>query len=155
MKIWKAKNTYGLEVKELLFTEIIFTLYYRFVCNLDDKKIDADGEKIRHGGDGYIGKRYWRYDKMMEHDELMHPVLLTKKYENINGGLRINVAIEKGYDGIDCIICETKEKFDKLQLIQWGDASNHFITEKCMEPQEYKKDTREWHLKMAWDRYSK
>ena len=38
MKIWKAKNTYGLEVKELLFTEIIFTLYYRFVCNLDDKK---------------------------------------------------------------------------------------------------------------------
>ena len=91
----------------------------------------------------------------MEHDELMHPVLLTKKYENINGGLRINVAIEKGYDGIDCIICETKEKFDKLQLIQWGDASNHFITEKCMEPQEYKEDTREFHLKGAWDRYSK
>ena len=47
------------------------------------------------------------------------------------------------------------DNFDKLQLIQWGDASNHFITEKCMEPQEYKKDTREWHLKMAWDRYSK
>tara|TARA_B100000282_G_C31681673_1_gene467028 strand:+ start:695 stop:1135 length:441 start_codon:yes stop_codon:yes gene_type:complete len=146
MKIWKAKNNYGLEVKELLFTEITFTLYYRFVCNLDDKKIVADGETL---------SRYPRWDKMMEHDELMHPVLLTKKYENINGGLRINVAIEKGYDGIDCIICETKEKFDKLQLIQWGDASNHFITEKCMEPQEYKEDTREFHLKDAWDRYSK
>lgn len=146
MKIWKAKNNYGLEVKELLFTEITFTLYYRFVCNLDDKKIVADGETL---------SRYPRWDKMMEHDELMHPVLLTKKYENINGGLRINVAIEKGYDGIDCIICETKEKFDKLQLIQWGDASNHFITEKCMEPQEYKKDTREGHLKRAWDMYSK
>lgn len=146
MKIWKAKNNYGLEVKELLFTEISFTLYYRFVCNLDDKKIVADGETL---------SRYPRWDKMMEHDELMHPVLLTKKYENINGGLRINVAIEKGYDGIDCIICETKEKFDKLQLIQWGDASNHFITEKCMEPQEYKKDTREGHLKRAWDMYSK
>lgn len=146
MKIWKAKNNYGLEVKELLFTEITFTLYYRFVCNLDDKKIVADGETL---------SRYPRWDKMMEHDELMHPVLLTKKYENINGGLRINVAIEKGYDGIDCIICETKEKFDKLQLIQWGDASNHFITEKCMEPQEYKEDTREFHLKGAWDRYSK
>ncbi len=146
MKIWKAKNNYGLEVKELLFTEITFTLYYRFVCNLDDRKIVADGETL---------SRYPRWDKMMEHDELMHPVLLTKKYENINGGLRINVAIEKGYDGIDCIICETKEKFDKLQLIQWGDASNHFITEKCMEPQEYKEDTREFHLKGAWDRYSK
>lgn len=146
MKIWKAKNNYGLEVKELLFTEITFTLYYRFVCNLDDKKIVADGETL---------SRYPRWDKMMEHDELMHPVLLTKKYENLNGGLRINVAIEKGYDGIDCIICETKEKFDKLQLIQWGDASNHFITEKCMEPQEYKEDTREFHLKDAWDRYSK
>ena len=146
MKIWKAKNNYGLEVKELLFTEITFTLYYRFVCNLDDKKIVADGETL---------SRYPRWDKMMEHDELMHPVLLTKKYENLNGGLRINVAIEKGYDGIDCIICETKEKFDKLQLIQWGDASNHFITEKCMEPQEYKKDTREGHLKRAWDMYSK
>tara|TARA_B100000123_G_C25700954_1_gene415274 strand:+ start:784 stop:1224 length:441 start_codon:yes stop_codon:yes gene_type:complete len=146
MKIWKAKNNYGLEVKELLFTEITFTLYYRFVCNLDDKKIVADGETL---------SRYPRWDKMMEHDELMHPVLLTKKYENINGGLRINVAIEKGYDGIDCIICETKEKFDKLQLIQWGDASNHFITEKCMEPQEYKEDTREFYLKDAWDRYSK
>tara|TARA_B100001113_G_scaffold347033_1_gene338773 strand:- start:38 stop:478 length:441 start_codon:yes stop_codon:yes gene_type:complete len=144
MKIWKAKNTYGLEVKELLFTEIIFSLYYRFVCNLDDKKIVADGETL---------SRYPRWDKMMEHDELMHPVLLTKKYENINGGLRINVAIEKGYDGIDCIICETKEKFDKLQLIQWGDASNHFITENCMELQEYKEDTRECHLKMAWERY--
>ena len=144
MKIWKAKNTYGLEVKELLFTEIIFTLYYRFVCNLDDKKIVADGETL---------SRYPRWDKMMEHDELMHPVLLTKKYENINGGLRINVAIEKGYDGIDCIICETKEKFDNLQLIQWGDASNHFITEKCMEEQEYKEDTREFHLKGAWERY--
>ena len=146
MKIWKAKNNYGLEVKELLFTEITFTLYYRFVCNLDDKKIVADGETL---------SRYPRWDKMMEHDELMHPVLLTKKYENLNGGLRINVAIEKGYDGIDCIICETKEKFDKLQLIQWGDASNHFISEKCMEPQEYKKDTREGHLKRAWDMYSK
>ena len=146
MKIWKAKNNYGLEVKELLFTEITFTLYYRFVCNLDDRKIVADGETL---------SRYPRWDKMMEHDELMHPVLLTKKYENINGGLRINVAIEKGYDGIDCIICETKEKFDKLQLIQWGNASNHFITEKCMEPQEYKEDTREFHLKGAWDRYSK
>ena len=146
MKIWKAKNNYGLEVKELLFTEITFTLYYRFVCNLDDKKIVADGETL---------SRYPRWDKMMEHDELMHPVLLTKKYENLNGGLRINVAIEKGYDGIDCIICETKEKFDKLQLIQWGDASNHFITEKCMEPQEYKEDTREFYLKDAWDRYSK
>lgn len=144
MKIWKAKNTYGLEVKELLFTEITFSLYYRFVCNLDDKKIVADEETL---------SRYPRWDKMMEHDELMHPVLLTKKYENINGGLRINVAIEKGYDGIDCIICETKEKFDKLQLIQWGDASNHFITEKCMEVQEYKEDTRECHLKMAWERY--
>ena len=144
MKIWKAKNNYGLEVKELLFTEITFTLYYRFVCNLDDKKIVADGETL---------SRYPRWDKMMEHDELMHPVLLTKKYENINGGLRINVAIEKGYDGIDCIICETKEKFDKLQLIQWGDASNHFITENCMEPQEYKEDTREFHLKCAWERY--
>ncbi len=144
MKIWKAKNNYGLEVKELLFTEITFTLYYRFVCNLDDKKIVADGETL---------SRYPRWDKMMEHDELMHPVLLTKKYENINGGLRINVAIEKGYDGIDCIVCETREKFNKLQLIQWGDASNHFITEKCMEPQEYKEDTRECHLKMAWERY--
>ena len=146
MKIWKAKNNYGLEVKELLFTEITFTLYYRFVCNLDDRKIVADGETL---------SRYPRWDKMMEHDELMHPVLLTKKYENINGGLRINVAIEKGYDGIDCIVCETREKFNKLQLIQWGDASNHFITEKCMEPQEYKEDTREFHLKGAWDRYSK
>lgn len=154
MKIWKAKNNYGLEVKELLFTEIIFSAYYRFVCNLDDKKIDADGEKIRHDGDGYIGKRYWRYDKMMEHDELMHPILLTKKYESINGGLRINVAIEKGYDGIDCIVCETREKFNKLQLIQWGDASNYFISEKCMEQQEYKEDTREHHLRMAWDMYT-
>ena len=145
MKIWKAKNNYGLEVKELLFTEITFTLYYRFVCNLDDKKIVADGETL---------SRYPRWDKMMEHDELMHPVLLTKKYESINGGLRINVAIEKGYDGIDCIVCETREKFNKLQLIQWGDASKHFISEKCMEQQEYKEDTREHHLRMAWDRWN-
>ena len=156
MKIWKAKNTYGLEVKELLFTEITFSIYYYYACRVDDRTIYAgNSDELRHDGDGYIGKRYRRYDKMMEHDELMHPVLLTKKYENINGGLRINVAIEKGYDGIDCIICETKEKFDKLQLIQWGDASNHFITENCMEPQEYKEDTREIHLKCAWDRWNR
>ena len=96
--------------------------------------------------------KFLRHYELLEQEELGNPLLLHKN-KLWNGGLRMRVAIEKGYDGIDCIICETKEKFDKLQLIQWGDASNHFITEKCMEPQEYKEDTRE--NKIIYDSFSK
>ena len=84
----------------------------------------------------------------------MHPVLLTKKYEGINGGLRLNVGIEKGYDGIDCIICETKDKFAELQLVQWKDASNYFLTKECMEPQEYNNSIRDWNINDAWARWT-
>ena len=144
MKIWKAKNNYGLEVKEVEFKDIKFSLYYRYCSNLDNKKIEADGVEIR----------YPRYDKLMEQDKLMHPVLLTKKYESINGGLRLNVGIEKGYAGIDCIICETKDKFAELQLVQWKDASNHFLTKECMEPQGYNNSIRDFYINDAWSRWT-
>ena len=143
MKIWKAKNNYGLEVEEVEFKDIKFSLYYRYYSSLENKKVLTTAPE-----------RYPRYDKLMEQNELIHPVLLTKKYEGINGGLRLNVGIEKGYDGIDCIICETKDKFAELQLVQWKDASNHFLTKECMEPQEYNNSIRDFNINDVWSRWA-
>ena len=59
MKIWKAKNNYGLEVKEVEFKDIKFGLYYRYYSSLENKKVLTTAPE-----------RYPRYNKLMKQDKL-------------------------------------------------------------------------------------
>jgi len=66
--------------------------------------------------------------------EIVHPILVLKN-QLYNGGLRVAVAIEKGYDSIDAIISEDEELLKKLTIIQQQDAHNYFPKEQ-LEPLE-------------------
>ena len=62
---------------------------------------------------------------MLTQEKLMHPVLLTDELDLSNGGLRIRVAIEKGYDGIDSFVTHDRGLLNKLTIIQQADAQNY------------------------------
>ena len=74
-----------------------------------------------------------RFYTLLE-QEIVHPILVLKD-QLYNGGLRVAVAIEKGFDSIDAIISDDKELLKKLTIIQQKDAHNYFPKEQ-LEPLE-------------------
>ena len=80
--------------------------------------------------------KFARFDRfyILLKQEIVHPILVLKD-QLYNGGLRVAVAIEKGYDSIDAIISDDKELLKKLTIIQQQDAHNYFPKEQ-LEPLE-------------------
>ena len=68
--------------------------------------------------------RFGRFYSLLE-QEIVHPILVLKD-QLYNGGLRVAVAIEKGYDSIDAIITEDEKLLVKLKILQQQDAHNYF-----------------------------
>mgnify|MGYP004157309875 CR=1 FL=1 len=68
--------------------------------------------------------RFARFYNLLE-QEIVHPILVLKD-QLYNGGLRVAVAIEKGYDSIDAIITEDEKLLVKLKILQQQDAHNYF-----------------------------
>tara|TARA_A100001515_G_scaffold36745_1_gene28867 strand:+ start:9870 stop:10220 length:351 start_codon:yes stop_codon:yes gene_type:complete len=71
--------------------------------------------------------RFDRFYTLLEQD-IVHPILVLKD-ELYNGGLRVAVAIEKGYNSIDAIISDDEALLKKLTIIQQKDAHNYFPKE--------------------------
>ena len=84
-KIWKAKYNYNQPLQEVLFDDITW-----------------GGKPCRECLNQAKFKRYY---ELLEQDQLANPLLLHGR-ELWNGGLRLRVAIEKGYDGIDCVVSD-------------------------------------------------
>jgi len=105
MKIWKAKNNYGLELKEILFDDMFW-----------------GGMPVRNLP---VAAKFPRHYELLEQEELGNPLLLHKN-EIWNGTLRMRVAIEKGYDGIDCVVSEDLNLLKRLTIVQQSDAQNYF-----------------------------
>ena len=80
--------------------------------------------------------RFARFYTLLE-QEIVHPILVLKDHL-YNGGLRVAVAIEKGYDSIDAIVTKDEELLKKLVIIQQQDAHNYFPKEQleALEQQE-------------------
>ena len=126
MKHLKVKQNYGLETVPIYFDKLWW-------------------------GDGFASevvakrKKDNRFYTLME-QEIEHPILVWfninfKELEIFNGGLRVMVAIKRGFDSIDGIILGTTrpsiphdkdEDFiliKKLRKIQQQDAKNYFKAE--------------------------
>ena len=123
MKHLKVKQNYGLETVPIYFDKLIF-------------------------GGGFASetvptmKKKSRFYALME-QEIEHPILVWHnvtfgELEIFNGGLRVMVAIEKGFDSIDGIIktasnAKPDDKdfilLEKLKDIQQQDAKNYFKAE--------------------------
>ena len=114
MKIWKAKNNYGLELKEILFDDMFWGEIP--VRNLP------------------VHAKFPRHYELLEQEELGNPLLLHKN-KVWNGCLRMRVAIEKGYDGIDCVVSEDLNLLKRLTIVQQSDAQNYFSVN-ALEPLE-------------------
>ena len=71
--------------------------------------------------------RFNRFYTLLK-QEIVHPILVLND-QLYNGGLRVAVAIEKGYNSIDAIISDDKELLKKLRIIQQQDAHNYFPKE--------------------------
>ena len=106
-KIWKAEYNYDLPLQEILFDHISW-----------------GGKRCREALKAEPAK-FQRYYELLEQDKLMHPLLLHGR-ELWNGGLRLRVAIEKGYDGIDCYETDDIKFLKELTIVQQADAQNHF-----------------------------
>jgi len=113
-KIWKAENNYELPIKELLFDDIMW-----------------NGKPCR---DCLEQAKFERYYELLGQEKLMHP-LLVHKNELWNGGLRLRVGIEKGFDGIDCIVSNDVKLLKLLTIRQQSDAQNYF-SYNALEPLE-------------------
>ncbi len=114
LKIWKAKYNYNQPLKEILFDDIIW-----------------NGKPCR---DCLNQAKFKRYYELLEQDQLGNPLLLYGK-ELWNGGLRLRVGIEKGFDGIDCVVSNDIEFLKSLRIKQQADAQNYFSYE-ALEPLE-------------------
>lgn len=106
LKIWKAKHDYNQTLQEVLFDDITW----------GDKPCRECLNQAK----------FLRYYELLEQDELANPLLLLNDKKLWNGGLRLRVAIEKGYDGIDCIVSNDIELLKSLTIRQQADAQNHF-----------------------------
>ena len=84
--------------------------------------------------------RFARFYTLLK-QEIEHPILVPKD-QLYNGGLRVAVAIEKGYDSIDAIISEDRKLLSRLQKIQQQDAKNFFPKDQ-LEPLEQQTQIRE------------
>ena len=104
-KIWKAKYNYNQPLQEVLFDDITW-----------------GGKPCRECLNQAKFKRYY---ELLEQDQLANPLLLHGR-ELWNGGLRLRVAIEKGYDGIDCVVSDDIEFLKSLTVKQQADAQNYF-----------------------------
>jgi hypothetical protein len=119
----KIKQNYGLETTPIYFNKLLF-------CGGFASKTVL---KMRRNS---------RFNTLMK-QEIQHPILVwyntqKQEYELFNGGLRVMVAIEKGYDSIDGIIKSftnakhTDKDFillDELKTMQQQDAKNYFKKE--------------------------
>ena len=75
-------------------------------------------------------RRKPRFFSLME-QEIKHPILVRfnhnfNRLEVFNGGLRVMVAVEKGFDSIDGIVSDDVDFLEDLRCIQQNDASNFF-----------------------------
>lgn len=111
---YKAKEDYGLKVKQVKIEDI----KWGEINALEQAKICA---------------RFDRFYTLME-QEMQHAILLLddKLY---NGGLRLMVAVEKGFEYIDAISLNDIKELEKLRDIQRADAKNYFKYEE-LEPTE-------------------
>jgi len=114
LKHLKIKKNYGYETKAIMFRDL---------------KIE---NKTAINVAPYFA-RFGRFYSLLE-QEIVHPILVLKD-QLYNGGLRVAVAIEKGYDSIDAIITEDEKLLKKLTIIQQQDAHNYFPKEQ-LEPTE-------------------
>lgn len=105
LKIWKAKYNYNIPLQEILFDEITW-----------------GGRPCRNCLDQPKFKRYY---ELLEQKQLGNPLLLCGR-ELWNGGLRLRVGIEKGFDGIDCVVSDDVEFLKILTIRQQADAQNYF-----------------------------
>ena len=105
LKIWKAKYNYNQPLQEILFDDITW-----------------GGRPCRDLPEQAKFKRYY---ELLGQDQLANPLLLYGK-ELWNGGLRLRVGIEKGFDGIDCVVSDDIEFLKLLTIKQQADAQNYF-----------------------------
>ena len=134
LKHLKVKQNYGLELVPIYFNKLWW-------------------------GDGFasevVSKRRKNnrfYTLMEQVHQIEHPILVWfnvnfKELEIFNGGMRVQVAVEKGFDSIDGIILGTtrpsiphdKDKdfvlIQKLRRIQQQDAKNYFKWEDLEAPE--------------------
>tara|TARA_R100000406_G_C3001380_1_gene94731 strand:+ start:97 stop:456 length:360 start_codon:yes stop_codon:yes gene_type:complete len=105
MKIWKARYNYGLDIQEIIFENI-------YVGNICCKNMPGQA-------------KFSRFYELLNQKQLMHPIIL-KGNQLFNGGLRLRVGIEKGYEGIDCLVLDNIDEIKKYTTIQQADAHNYF-----------------------------
>ncbi len=114
LKIWKAKYNYNQPLQEILFDDITWS-----------------GKPCRNCLDQ---PKFERYYELLKQDQLGNPLLLHGR-ELWNGGLRLRVGIEKGFDGIDCVVSDDIEFLKLLTIKQQADAQNYFSSN-VLEPLE-------------------
>ncbi len=107
----KVKEDYGLETQPIMLDELLFG------ADVATKTAPTMRRKPR-------------FYSLME-QEIKHPILVWfnrnfKKLEVFNGGLRVMVAVEKGFDSIDGIVSDDIDFLKNLQRVQQNDASNFF-----------------------------
>ena len=107
----KVKEDYGLETQPIMLDELLFG------SDVATKTAPTMRRKPR-------------FYSLME-QEIKHPILVWfnrnfKKLEVFNGGLRVMVAVEKGFDSIDGIVSDDIDFLKNLQRVQQNDASNFF-----------------------------
>tara|TARA_R100001082_G_C4336554_1_gene148076 strand:- start:487 stop:852 length:366 start_codon:yes stop_codon:yes gene_type:complete len=108
LKHLKTKKNYGYKIQTMSF---------------EDLKI---GKEIALDAAPRLA-RFNRFYTLLK-QEIVHPILVFKD-QLYNGGLRVAVAIEKGYDSIDAVILEDEKLLKKLRIIQQQDAHNYFPKE--------------------------
>ena len=111
---YKAKEDYGLKVEQVKIEDI----KWGETNALEQAKICA---------------KFGRFYTLMK-QEMQHPILLLND-ELYNGGLRLMVAVEKGFEYIDAISLDDIKELEILRGIQREDAKNHFPKEQ-LEPTE-------------------
>ena len=107
----KVKEDYGLETQPIMLDELLFG------SDVATKTAPTMRRKPR-------------FYSLME-QEIKYPILVWfnrnfKKLEVFNGGLRVMVAVEKGFDSIDGIVSDDIDFLKNLQRVQQNDASNFF-----------------------------
>jgi hypothetical protein len=71
--------------------------------------------------------RFARFYTLLE-QELEHPILVLGD-QLYNGGLRVMVAVEKGYEYIDAIVSDDIKLLESLRVLQRKDAHRFFPKE--------------------------
>ena len=120
----KVKENYGLKIEPIALNTLLFG------SDVATKTAPTMRKKPR-------------FYSLME-QEIKHPILVRfnknfNKLEVFNGGLRVMVAVEKGFDSIDGIISEDLDFLENLQHIQQKDAANFFAWEDLEDSEKIKR----------------